>query len=54
MDPTTAINRIHEIVNYDGLFTPEQDRALRDVIHAVYDTGYAEAEKHAAGDYDDE
>ena len=53
MDLTATINRIHEIVDYDGLFTPEQDKALRDVLSAVYDKGYSDAEAHAAGDFDD-
>lgn len=54
MDMQTAIARIHRIVDHQGLFTPEQERALKDVLAAVHNDGYALAERHAAGDFDDE
>lgn len=54
MDSQAAIARINGIVDHQGLFTPEQERALLDVLAAVYRDGYAMAERHAAGDFDDE
>lgn len=51
MDIAEAIERIAAVFGVEVKDVPRHQ--LAEILSEVHDAGYAEAERHAAGDYDD-